>query len=352
MKKILYVSNIEVPYRVRFFNEFSKHCDLTVLYTRKKSSSRNEKWAASENHRFKTEYLTGVKFGAEDSISFGILKYVFSKRYDSVILGCYNSPTQMLAILLMRFFKKTYFLNIDGEVFINGNGLKAKLKRFFLKGAQKYLSAGEKSGENLRAVVGDKPIIPYYFSSMSNAELQQNSQSVNSPDGTVLVVSQYLDVKGLDVVVDAAKKDASIKYKLVGMGSKTEEFVEKYAVNSIENIEVIPFLQKEELEKEYKKCSLFVLASRQECWGLVINEAASFGVPIVSTYGSGAAVEFLSGEYSNYLAAAGDSDDLYNKIKSALNDENLKEYSQYLIRKSAMYSIEKGVIAHCKACEI
>ena len=36
-KKILYISNIEVPYRVSFFNEFAKHCDLTVLYERKKS---------------------------------------------------------------------------------------------------------------------------------------------------------------------------------------------------------------------------------------------------------------------------------------------------------------------------
>ena len=136
------------------------------------------------------------------------------------------------------------------------------------------------------------------------------------------------------------------------MGHKTAEFVEKYDVKSIENIEVIPFLQKQDLEKEYKKCSLFVLASRQECWGLVINEAASFGVPIVSTFGSGAAVEFLGDEYSRYLALAGDADDLYKKIKSAFNDENLNEYSQYLIEKSASYSIEKGVEAHCKACEI
>ena len=44
-KKILYISNIEVPYRVSFFNEFAKHCDLTVLYERKKSDNRDENWA-------------------------------------------------------------------------------------------------------------------------------------------------------------------------------------------------------------------------------------------------------------------------------------------------------------------
>lgn len=352
MKKILYVSNIEVPYRVRFFNEFSKCCELTVVYTRKRSSSRDEKWSTSEEQNYNISYLKGIRFGAEDGFSLGIIRHIFNKKYDSVIFGCYNSPTQMLAILLMRLFKKPYILSTDGEVFISGSGIKTKLKRFFLGGAQKYLTAGEKSGDSIRQAVGDKPIIPYYFSSMNKNDLQSNSQIANKGKGKVLVVSQYLDVKGIDLVVEAAKMDNLIEYKIIGTGNRTEQFIEKYAVNTVENIEVIPFLQKKDLEEEYKQCSLFVLPSRQECWGLVINEAASFGVPIVSTWGSGAAVEFLSDEYSCYLAEAGNGADLYNKIKAALNDDKIDVYSQYLIRKSAMYSIEQGVQAHCKACEI
>ena len=41
MKRILYLTNIQVPYRVRFFNELSKKCDLTVLYERSQSGNRN-----------------------------------------------------------------------------------------------------------------------------------------------------------------------------------------------------------------------------------------------------------------------------------------------------------------------
>ena len=95
-----------------------------------------------------------------------------------------------------------------------------------------------------------------------------------------------------------------------------------------------------------------MLPSRQECWGLVINEAASFGIPIVSTIGSGAAVEFLANEYPQYLATVGDSRDLYEKIKLALNDENKEEYSEFLKIKGLKYSIERSVEAHCRACDI
>ena len=91
---------------------------------------------------------------------------------------------------------------------------------------------------------------------------------------------------------------------------------------------------------------MLVLPSRQECWGLVINEAASFGTPIVSTWGSGAAVEFLADKYPQYLAKPGDSESLYHCIRSLVNSKDQQEYRQYLLQKTKQYSIERSVEAH------
>ena len=44
-----------------------------------------------------------------------ILKEVFSK-YDSIIVGCYNSPAQMMAILMMRLFRIPYILNMGVHI--------------------------------------------------------------------------------------------------------------------------------------------------------------------------------------------------------------------------------------------
>ena len=38
MKKVLLVTNIPSPYRVDFFDELGKLCDLTVVYERKNAS--------------------------------------------------------------------------------------------------------------------------------------------------------------------------------------------------------------------------------------------------------------------------------------------------------------------------
>ena len=175
MKKVLYLTNIESPYRVRFFNELNRYCDLTVLYERCKAHTRNEQWAKSIKGSHKAKYLRGIRLGGENAFSFGMIKEIFAK-YDTIIVGCINSPCQMLAILTMRLFHIPYVLNLDGEIFCQGNTLKDKLKRFFLKGASAYLVAGEKSAESVAKVVGNYPVIPYWFSSLSNNEIERNAR--------------------------------------------------------------------------------------------------------------------------------------------------------------------------------
>lgn len=349
VKKILYLSNIEVPYRVRFLNELARHCELTVLYERQRSSNRDAQWAQSEERSYRVKYLHGIKLGGEYSFSFGTLKEVFS-GYDHVIVGCYNSPSQMLAMLAMRLFRKKYLLNLDGEPFLEGGGLKGKVKRFFVKKAAKYLVAGKRSAGSVQKIVGDRPVIPYYFSSLTQQEIQDHAALAAQcqRDDTVLVVGQYFDYKGMDVALEAARRDPSIRYKFVGMGARTEQLRQEHQIP--DNVELIPFLQKQELEQEYQRCAMLALPSRQECWGLVVNEAASFGMPMVSTWGSGAAVEFLSGTYSRYLAQPGDADSLLESIR-LLRQEPAVEYSAYLLEASRRYTIERTVEEHLAALD-
>jgi len=42
--KILFTTNIPVPYRIDFFNELGKYVDLTVTFERVEAHTRNSKW--------------------------------------------------------------------------------------------------------------------------------------------------------------------------------------------------------------------------------------------------------------------------------------------------------------------
>lgn len=341
MNKVLYVSNIEVPYRSEFFNQLSEKVDLTVLYERKKSSNRDESWSKSTKSKYKIKYLNGFKIKNEYSIDLQIIKHVFSKKYDTVIMGCYNSPSQMLAILCMRLLKKKYILNIDGEYFLEGNSIKQRIKRFLIKGADKYLIAGEQSAKNLSKIISQNKIFTYYFSSLTKKELEKNATKQNKNiNNSVIVIGQYYDYKGLDMALQVAKLDQNLKYKFIGSGKRSSLLEEKVKEMNLNNVEVIPFLQKKQLYKEYQNCLCMFLPTKQECWGLVVNEASSFGCPIISTYGSGAAVEFLKEKYRNYLSNYNDIEGIYTNIKEILENLKTKKYKEYLINCSKKYSIE------------
>lgn len=351
-KKILYLTNIEVPYRTKFFNELAKACDLTVLYERDRASNRNAAWSSGEVRHFRHETLGGIAIRNENAFSLRILKYI-TAGYDLVVVGCYNSPVQMLAIMYLRLAGIPYLLNVDGEVFLSGNSLKTRLKRFFLRGAGGYLAAGEKAAASLQEVSGGKPVYPYYFSSLTRKELEENRQAASRQrEDFLLVVGQYFDYKGMDVALEAARMDPDRKYRFVGMGLRTEQFRQDFAGKIPENVELIPFLQTPELQLQYRNCSMLILPSRQECWGLVINEAASFGTPIVSTWGSGAGVEFLGEAYPQYLAQPGDAESLHRCICRLREAPDKGAYGEYLLEKSRHYSVDAGVQAHLKAfCE-
>lgn len=343
MKKLLYITNIEVPYRVSFFNKLAKVCDLMVLYEKCSVENRDETWARSAVKAHKKRFLR-----REGILFTGILKEL-RQEYDAIIVGCYNNPVQIIAQLYMRLCKIPYIVNLDGEPFLEGKGIKSQLKKFFLSGADKYLVAGEKAAKAIEKIAGEKEVIPYYFSSLTEEEIEEHrvvSEKCCRND-TILVVGQYFDYKGMDIALEVARKDQSLRYKFVGMGKRTEIFLKENEIPP--NVEVIPFLQKEDLEKEYRSCAMLLLPSRQECWGLVINEAASFGMPIVSTWGSGAAVEFLVDEYSQYLATPENTEELSLCINTLFLDKNKEKYKEYLIRKSVKYSIEESVRNHLLA---
>ena len=59
--KVLFFTNIPSPYRVDFFNELGKYCELTVLYERRDADDRDKNWCNNEenNLNFKPIYLKG-----------------------------------------------------------------------------------------------------------------------------------------------------------------------------------------------------------------------------------------------------------------------------------------------------
>ena len=141
----------------------------------------------------------------------------------------------------------------------------------FLSGRHRPLfGSGKESCCIGKRVFSGANTYPYYFSSLSEEEIREHRKAAENcqRNDTVLVIGQYFDYKGMDIALEAAGLSLDAPYEFVGMGSRTELFLQEQKVP--ENVEVIPFLQKKDLEQECLNCAMLVLPSRKESWGLLL----------------------------------------------------------------------------------
>ena len=111
--KVLFLTNLPSPYRVKFFSELGNLCELTVLYERKSASDRDDKWKVKSDNTFTEIFLHGKTIDTDNSFCPEVLKYL-SSDYDVIVIGMYSTYTAMLAMLWMKLCRIPYYISIDG----------------------------------------------------------------------------------------------------------------------------------------------------------------------------------------------------------------------------------------------
>lgn len=352
--KVLFTTNIPSPYRVEFFEELGKLCELTVIYERESATNRNEKWLIKEVENFNQVFLKGFKCGADSALSFSIIKFLNDKSFDIVILGGYSTPTGILSALYLAIKGRQYILNCDGGIIKKReSNIKKNIKRFLIGKATWWTSTSEKTSEYLLyygARIED--IYWYPFTSLRKAEMLNISSTTGEkeairaklkiPEKKVIVaVGQFIYRKGFDVLLNACKEiDKETGVYIIG-SKANDEYINIKKCLQLKNVNFISFKSKEELADYYKAADLFVLPTREDIWGLVINEAMSHGLPVITTDNCLAGLELVIDSENGYIVPVEDVDSLANKINSIFKDDVLRlRMSSKSLEIIQEYSIE------------
>ena len=147
--RILFTVNIPSPYRIDFFNELGKFCELTVAFESKIDKSRDEKWISDSAINFKAIFMKGIKYKDAEGFCPEIFKYLSFKKFDLIVIGAYHTPTGMMAIEYMKFRKIPFILSTDGGIKKDDNKIKYLIKRHFISSAKLWLSTGKITNEYL-----------------------------------------------------------------------------------------------------------------------------------------------------------------------------------------------------------
>ena len=131
----------------------------------------------------------------------------------------------------------------------------------------------------------------------------------------VLTVGQFIHRKGFDILLKAHQyNDDDVALIIIG-GSPTEEYLKIIKDYNLKNVYFIEFQKKSVLAQYFKAADLFVLPTREDIWGLVINEAMGYGLPVITTENCVAGIELIEDGINGYIVPNEDVKELSEKMK-------------------------------------
>lgn len=364
-KKVLFLTNVPSPYRVAFFNELGKLCDLTVLYELESAQDRDERWVLNEKEYYRKIILTNLF--SFDSTAFcpSVKKYLKrASYYDIILVGGYSTPTGMYAIQYLYYHKIPFLLNFDGAIKKPEKLWKYKIKEYFISKAVGWLSTGEKCDQYLLHYgAKEKSIYHYPFTSLMEKDilsapvireekLLRKQKLGFSEKVMILAVGQFIYRKGFDILIKSMQFLPK-KYVVVIIGGEpTEEYLSLKNTFGLENLHFIDFCSKEELANYYKAADVFVLPTREDIWGLVINEAMAFGLPVVTTLNCVAGLELIRNEENGFLVPVGKAKVLAKRIQDCVEAEmEGNRMGKASLQKIKKYTIEEMAKRHREVFE-
>jgi glycosyltransferase involved in cell wall biosynthesis len=324
MTRVAVVSPEPTPYRAPLFDQIAARddVDLTVIYAGRSVADRS--WSVVPQHR--SVYLHGLPLpGARKLVRHdypvtpGIVRALHALHPDVVVVSGWSTFASQAAIAWCRLRRVPYILHVESHDLEPRAGWRREVKRMvvprLLRAAASVLVVGTAARESV-TTYGATPERVRVFANTIDVERwieRANALPRGVHEGVVVLsVGRPVPEKGFDVLAAAASA-AGVRLETVTGG-----------------------VPEDDLARRYVEADVFGLLSRHEPWGVVVNEAAASGLPLVLSDAVGAARDLLRDGENGFLVPAGDTDGAAQALRELAADPDLRrrmgERSRELVR--------------------
>ena len=252
---------------------------------------------------------------------------------DVLIIGGYSYLADWAGFFWAKLNRKKIILWSDSnEEDRNRLFLKEKLKSFLVKRCDAANVLG-KRGKKYLAKLGmteDKVFIKgmttdnffYYDEAMKlKAKRELLCKQFGIPFRNFLYIGRFSKEKNLLFLLKAYKKLDADNWGLilVGNGPQYQELDDFIDGNSIRNVFLPGFKQKEEIPQYLAISDVFVLPSVSEPWGLVVNEAMAAGLPVLVSKKCGCYPDLIKEGINGFSFDPYNKDELYKLMEEIVN---------------------------------
>jgi glycosyltransferase involved in cell wall biosynthesis len=344
--KVALFTNIIPPYRIPCFNRAAETAQfgLDVFFFAR--TARDRQWKVYEeriNFRHKILKAIPVYLGEEQTLylSYDVFFHLVQGRYDAIVLGGYEQPLFFPILLFCKL------ANINAVLWVestsrderSGSWPYEKLKRLMVRNCSAFLVPGTASFEYVRALGAPADRIftvpnavdddHYHKEFLRLVGAKERIKSERGYPATIFLFSgRFIRRKGIQHLLAAFRKlqreKGDVGLVLLGDGRERRQSEDYCKSHGIKNVFFEGFINQEDLPKYYTAGDIFVLPSLTDQWGLVINEAMTFGLPIISTDVVGAAHDLVKHGVNGLVVKPGNSIELYRAMKQLLDHPQLR----------------------------
>ena len=130
----------------------------------------------------------------------------------------------------------------------------------------------------------------------------------------------FLDL--IDVFSLINKKDNECVLHIIGDGEEKTKIEEKInELNLKDNVILYGYKDKEFIREKLNDMSLYLMTSYEESFGLVLLEAAAFGIPAIAFSSAEGATEIIKDDVSGYIINNRNKEEMKEKALELLNDK-------------------------------
>lgn len=319
--KIALLTEIPAPYRIPLFNALATTpgIELEVLFLAERDPRRQYPVYEHEFH-FRRQILDGADLVARGRwvvLSRGTRRGLDHFDPDVVILGGWNQPAFWTGLRWARKRRRPVVLWVESTArdARNGNRLLERLRRRAVAAAAAFLVPGRAALEYVESLGVERERIVVAPNAVDLSIFTVEPERGDRDDCTFLYVGRLSPEKGVDVLVRAFRE---VPGRLVLAGAGPLEPQVRALADG--RVELLGHVARENLPALYARADCFVLPSRSETWGMVLNEAAAAGLPLVASEAAGGGYDLIEDGINGYRVPVDDVNALRDVLQKVAAD--------------------------------
>jgi glycosyltransferase involved in cell wall biosynthesis len=281
-----------------------------------------------------------------DVVNPSVIQTLYKNKSEIVIVNGWSYFSNLLTIFFAKIFGKKVWLRAENP--LNQELKKSRkllfvkkmvLKYFLFPFIDKFLYIGTESKKffEFYGVISSRLLFtPYavnnellmsFLNEDRNKPLVMQGLGLPKEKKIILFTGKYIDKKRPLDLIKAFQlvNNSSAVLVMVGEGKLRADMEEFIAQHHIANVYLTGFVNQSEIAKYYSVADIFVMCSGiGETWGLSVNEAMCFALPVVVSETCGCSTDLVQDGINGFKFEEGNIPALAGSIEKLLNDEDFR----------------------------